>query len=175
MNINQSEKYIIELKPFTESDFEKFKSWVNSEEELFQFAGPLFSFPLTDIQLYEYIKMTDNKPLKVVLKSTNESIGHCELNFQNGNHRLSRILIGKKELRGQKLGEQVVRKMVELIFQDPNVNEVDLNTFEWNRAAVKCYEKVGFRVNESKKEKMTVKGNDWTKLNMVIKRKLSAV
>ena len=48
---------MIELKPFTENDFEIFKAWAANAEELFQFAGPVFSFPLTDEQLRNYLKM----------------------------------------------------------------------------------------------------------------------
>jgi RimJ/RimL family protein N-acetyltransferase len=161
---------MIELRPFTENDFATLKSWIHSEEELVQFAGPIFTFPLTDEQLSNYIKMTDKHPFKVVLTSTNETIGHCELNFENGNNRLSRILVGTKELRGQKIGEQIVRKMVDLLFQDPKVNEVDLNAFEWNKGAVRCYEKVGFEINHEKTDKFPVNGKVWTRLNMSLKR-----
>ena len=162
---------MIELKPFTENDFEVFKSWIHSEEELFQFAGPIFSYPLTDNQLRDYLKMTDKKPLKVVLRSTNQTIGHCELNFQNGNNRLSRILVGNKVLRGQKIGEQIVIKMVDLLFKDSNVNNVDLNVFDWNKSAIKCYEKVGFKINHSNTDQMDVNGKVWVRLNMVLERK----
>lgn len=165
---------MIELKPFTEYDFETFKSWIHSKEELFQFAGPLLTYPITDNQLHNYIQMSDKKPLKVVLKSTQETIGHCELNFENGNSRLSRILVGNKKLRGQKIGEQLVRKMVDLMFQDKEIEEVDLNTFDWNKQAIRCYEKVGFRINPEKTEKMEVNGNQWTKINMTLKRKPAA-
>lgn len=161
---------MIELKPFTEDDFETFKGWSNNAEELYQFAGPMFSFPLTDEQLRNYLNMEDKKPLKVVLKSTNETIGHCELNFENGNNRLSRILVGKKNLRGQKIGEQIVREMVNLFFQDPNIDEVDLNTFDWNKVAITCYEKVGFSINPEKSDIITVNGNQWTRINMSLKR-----
>jgi len=162
---------MIELKPFTVEDFEPIKSWVGNAEELFQFAGPIFSFPLTDNQLINYLQMEDKKPFKVVLKETNETIGHCELNFENGNNRLSRILVGKKDLRGKKIGEQIVREMVKLLFQNPEINEVDLNTFDWNKAAINCYEKVGFKINQEKSDKMTVNGNEWTRINMSLKRK----
>ena len=161
---------MIEVKPFTENDFETFKSWIHNEEELFQFAGPIFSYPLTKEQLVNYIKMTDKRPLKVVLNSTNQTIGHCELNFENGNNRLSRILVGNKELRGQKIGEQIVIKMVDLLFQDQNINEVDLNVFDWNKGAIKCYEKVGFKINHDNRDEMNVNGKVWTRLNMVLKR-----
>ncbi|MFT6246274.1 MAG: RimJ/RimL family protein N-acetyltransferase [Salibacteraceae bacterium] len=161
---------MIVLKPFNENDFDTFKSWIHSDEELFQFAGPILSYPLTDDQLRSYIKMIDKKPLKVVLISTNETIGHCELNFENGNNRLCRILIGKKELRGKQIGEQIVRKMVHLLFQDQKINEVDLNVFDWNKGAINCYKKVGFKINHNNTSKVTVNGNVWTKLNLTLKR-----
>lgn len=161
---------MIELKPFSENDFETFKSWIHSEEELFQFAGPLIPYPVTNDSLMKYIKMKDRKPLKVILSSTNETIGHCELNFMNGNNRLSRILIGNENLRGQGIGEQVVRKMVETLFLDEKVREVDLNVFSWNKAAIKCYEKVGFRIIHENTDEMNVNGKVWTRLNMVLER-----
>ena len=137
---------MIELKPFTENDFEVFKSWIHSEEELFQFAGPIFSYPLTDNQLRDYLKMTDKKPLKVVLRSTNQTIGHCELNFQNGKNRLSRILVGNKVLRGQKIGEQIVIKMVDLLFKDSNVIGVEKLPILYCSVEVTLYDDSGMLV-----------------------------
>lgn len=163
---------MIELKPFTENDFETFKSWTNSEEELFQFAGPLFSFPVTDEQLLNYIQMSDKKPYKVILKATNETVGHCELNFENGNQRLSRILVGNKSLRGQKIGEHIVREMAHLFFQDSSIAEVDLNVFDWNKGAIKCYENVGFHIRPELTDNLDVNGAVWTRLNMVLTREL---
>jgi len=166
----ETNKDMIELKEFTEDDFEVFKSWIKNEEELFQFAGRIFTYPLTSQQLNNYLKMTDKKPLKVVLSETKETIGHCELNFENGNKRLSRILVGNKKMRGQKIGEKIVRKMVELLFDDKSINEVDLSVFDWNKGAIKCYENVGFKINPNKIDQIKVNGEAWTRLNMVLKR-----
>jgi RimJ/RimL family protein N-acetyltransferase len=161
---------MIEFIPFTQYDFERLKSWINNKEELFQFAGPLFNFPLTDEQLLDYINRKDKKPFKVVLNETNETIGHCELNYESGNNRLSRILIGKEEYRNKKLGEQIVRKMVNLFFLDPTIKLIDLNVFDCNTRAIKCYEKVGFRIIYEKTDQLLVYGNIWTRLNMQLKR-----
>lgn len=161
---------MIKLLPFTQVDFETFKSWISNAEELFQFAGPIFTHPITNNQLDNYIKMTDKTPLKVVLESTNETIGHCELNFENGNKRLSRILVGKKELRGQKIGEEIVRTMINILFEDKATQEVDLNTFDWNKAAIRCYKKVGFRINHEQTDQMNVNGKVWTRINLSLKR-----
>ena len=161
---------MIRLAPFTPEDFDTFKSWIKNEEELFQFAGPILSFPVTDEQLQNYLEMDHLAPLKIVLAAENRTIGHCELNYENGNHRLSRILIGDKTLRGKKIGEQVVRKMAEIFFLDPTVNEVDLNVFDWNVGAIKCYEKVGFTINHENTDALIVNGKILTRLNMSLKR-----
>lgn len=171
MNKDITNSILIKLEPFTESDFETFKSWVINKEELFQFAGSIFTFPISNEQLINYINMPDLRPYKVVLKATNENIGHCELNYEDGKNRLSRILIGKKELRGKKIGEQIVREMVKLLFENPEVKEVDLNAFDFNKGAIKCYEKVGFTINPKVSEKINVYGTYWIRINMILKRK----
>jgi len=161
---------MIELYDFLEEDFPRLRSWINSKKELVQFAGPIFKYPLSDTQLINYLKMDNIRPMKAVLKSTNEPIGHCELNFENGNKRLSRILIGNTNLRGKNIGEEIVRKMVDLLFKDPETNEVDLNVFDWNIAAIKCYEKVGFKKNQIINTQTVVEGEIWKRVNMKLKK-----
>lgn len=162
---------MIDFLPFTHRDFDTLNGWIKNKEELFQFAGPLFNYPLTNDQLLNYINCDDKKPFKVVLIETKETIGHCELNYENGNHRLSRILIGKEEHRSKKLGELIVRKMANLLFLDQKVNCIDLNVFDWNVRAIKCYEKVGFKINPEKTDHLMVYGVSWTRLNMQLNRK----
>lgn len=161
---------MIELEDFTEGDFEVFKDWIKSEEELFQFAGRSFSYPVTDEQLLNYIRTPEKRSFKVVLNSTNETIGHCSVNLEGGNNRLCRILVGKKELRGQKIGEQIILKMVDLLFLDPKVEKLDLNVFDFNKAAIRCYEKVGFKIDHNNSSQISVNGKVWKGLNMVLKR-----
>lgn len=164
---------MINLVPFLESDFDTFKSWITDEEQLFQFAGTIFSYPVTNEQLQKYIQMTDRKPYKVILNSTNEVIGHCEQNFENGNNRLSRILVTSEELRGQKIGEHIVRKMVNLFFKDEKVDQVDLNVFQWNKNAIRCYEKVGFKIDNTQTSTLIINDKTWTLLNMKLKKEKS--
>lgn len=161
---------MIELQKFTPTDFETFMSWINNEKELFQFAGPIFTFPLNRNQLENYMNMEGLVPYKVVWKETNETIGHCELNYQKGHYRLSRILIGNKSYRGKGIGEEIVHKMVDKFFEDPKVSKVDLNVFDWNLAAIKCYENAGFKINPFYIRTMRVTGGTWVRLNMDLTR-----
>ena len=159
---------MISLQKFGPNDFERLKSWIKTEEDLVQFAGTIFSFPLTDEQLENYLQMTDIIPLKVTL---NESvIGHCELNFQNSIPRLSRILIGDKTFRNKGLGRKIVIAMANKIFQNEKHNQIDLNVFEWNTSAVLCYQKVGFTINENESKSFVVNGKNWKCLNMILNK-----
>ena len=87
---------MIVLKEFTNSDFNTFISWCTSEEMITQFAGPIFTYPVTKNQLDNYLNDKSKKPFKVVLTKTQETIGHCELNFEEKETpKLSRVLIKK--------------------------------------------------------------------------------
>lgn len=161
---------MIALKQFTESDFDTLKSWIHSEEDLVQFSGPIFTYPLTNSQLTSYCNLQNKQPFKVVLSLTNETIGHCELNFENEIPRLSRILIGNPNLRGNKIGEKLVKKMADVLFKDVRVEKIDLNVYEWNTAAINCYKKVGFIINENLRSEKIVNGKVWVTLNMILER-----
>ena len=159
---------MITLSPFQRNDFERFKSWIKSQDELFQFAGPIFTYPLTDEQLTTYITDSRRIAFKVVLSETTEVIGHCELNFENVLPRLSRILIADINMRGKGLGKLIVNNMLEELFFKRNFESADLNVFDWNKNAIRCYEQVGFKINlDIVKSQMN--GEDtWIAFNMVI-------
>jgi len=50
---------MISLENFSENDFEKLISWVSNKEDLIQFAGSIFNFPLTKEQLNNYRKFRE--------------------------------------------------------------------------------------------------------------------
>lgn len=159
---------MITLQSFTPSDFTQFQEWIISEELLIQFAGPIFSYPLTENQLHQYLENTKLKPFKVLFDG--KYIGHCELNFMNDIPRLSRILIGEESFRGKGLGKKIVHNMLELIFQNQKVTKADLNVFDWNKQAIQCYQKIGFEMNFHETNEMIVDGEKWKTINMFIEK-----
>jgi RimJ/RimL family protein N-acetyltransferase len=159
---------MIELEPFLEKDFDRFISWIHSEEQLIQFAGPIFSYPLTNEQLTAYIGSDKRKAYKVRLMSTGNIIGHCELNFQNSIPRLSRILIGSKELRNKGIGKHIVTQLLENVFSSTEFDRVNLSVFEWNLNAIASYRKVGFQINKGFETTMIVGDKTWVAYNMIV-------
>ncbi len=161
---------MVTLLHFEKSDFPLFKSWIGSARELLQFAGPYFSFPLTDQQLEKYITDPKRQIFKIADTATKEIIGHCELNFERNTPRLCRILIAKSSERNRGYGKSTVNALLRLLFIEGNYDTTDLNAYEWNSNAIRCYEGVGFRINENISSEVSIEGETWKSLNMQIRK-----
>ncbi|SEL49196.1 GNAT family N-acetyltransferase [Parapedobacter koreensis] len=61
---------------------------------------------------------------------------------ESGWPRLGRILVGKASMRGLGLGSQFVAALVDECLRLYHCDRVDLNVWEENAAAIRCYEKV---------------------------------
>jgi RimJ/RimL family protein N-acetyltransferase len=159
---------MIKLEPFTKSDFTRLISWIDNLEELVQFAGPNFSFPLTTEQLEKYLADQNSFAFKVIETGSNKTIGHCEIYKSESSAKLCRILIGEKNFRGRGLGVEIVNQLLEKSFMQFNYSLAELNVYDWNIEAIKCYEKSGFKINKDKTKTILVDGKPWTSLNMII-------
>jgi RimJ/RimL family protein N-acetyltransferase len=161
---------MIILEPFSREDFSRLISWIENEEDMIQFAGSIFKYPLTHEQLETYIQGDNRKVFRIRSVVTKEVIGHCELNYQEETPKLSRILIGPQSERSKGLGKYIVQEMIRKITADPKVNTIGLNVFDWNTGAIKCYEKQGF-VIQPNKDKITTIGNKvWRSIYMAYQR-----
>jgi RimJ/RimL family protein N-acetyltransferase len=56
------------------------------------------------------------------------------------------ILIGEADYRGRGYGTEAVQLLLQYAFNLLNLNSVSLGVFEFNPAALRCYEKVGFKI-----------------------------
>ena len=162
-------KDMIRLELFDEQDFDRLISWIDSEELLIQFAGPIFNFPLTRNQLELYISDQNRFPFKVIDSETDMVIGHSEVyDTENKGAKLCRILVGDKNLRGQGLGEKIVTRLVEFAFNKLCAKQIELNVYDWNISAIKCYEKVGFVIEPFKDQVTQFNNKKWTSINMTL-------
>jgi len=139
---------MLRLEPFTPKDFSRLIHWVGTKRELIQFAGDLFTFPLSEDQLQEYLSQKKLAPKKIIHTESGEVIGHCELNFLNEHPRLSRILIGNKQKRGRGYGTKIIQLMIDAIQKEIPTKQVELRVFGCNTYAIKLYKKEGFVIQE---------------------------
>ncbi|HXS55758.1 MAG TPA: GNAT family protein [Hanamia sp.] len=159
---------MIRLEKFDHNCYDQLISWADSTEALMQFAGPAFTFPLTHEQLNNSLSDNNRFAFQVIDTRRQTTIGHAEIYLSEQSAFLGRILIGDKELRGMGIGQQIVYHLLDFAFKDLKQQIVELNVFDWNVSAIKCYEKAGFVFNLSKRAERKVNGQTWIALNMYI-------
>jgi RimJ/RimL family protein N-acetyltransferase len=131
------------LKRYEDRDFKLLESWVTGPEMLFQFAGTEFTYPITKEQIedyrakhpdrYFYVGYTDNVPF-----------AFGEIIPQEHYPRLGRLLVGDPAMRGHGMGADFIRALISECNTLYGTDKVDIYVWEQNRAAIRCYQKVGF-------------------------------
>jgi RimJ/RimL family protein N-acetyltransferase len=158
----------IRLEKFGTENYDELISWVGSEEMLMQFAGPLFNFPLTAQQLDISLSDRNRFAFRVVDNETNLTLGHAEVYLAEKSAKIGRLLIARQEHRSRGLGQQIIGLLLDFSFDSFDISMVELNVFDWNTEAIKCYENTGFTFNPDKKLERKIKNETWTALNMPI-------
>lgn len=162
---------MIQLEPFTEKDFERLIAWIDNKELLMTIAGPYFSFPLTGEQLHAYLNDVKSHSFNIVDTNENTIIGHAEVRESgNGIFKIDKLLIGNKASRGRGLCQPIMQLLVDYAFTQLQAPTVELNVFDWNITAIKCYEKTGFIINSDKTASFLIGDKTWTVLNMQIEK-----
>jgi RimJ/RimL family protein N-acetyltransferase len=152
---------MIELKEFTKLDYGRLISWINSEHLMYVFAAKVFEFPITNSQLDNYTSNANRKVYKIIDKNSKEVIGHAELNnsdLSNKSARICRVLIGDVKHRHKGYGSLIIKELV----------RIDLGVYDFNKNAIKCYQKCGFEIEGLLKENIKIGNEYWSTYNMSI-------
>lgn len=160
---------MIRLEPFTSADYDRLIGWVDSPELLLQYSGPVFRFPLTHEQLDTNASDQARVSYNVVDDETNAVIGHCELYYKPASILIGRILIGDPGARGRGTGGAIIRALVDIAKQDSQQRFIELNVFDWNAPAIRCYEREGFVLNPDLKYERQIGDEVWIAVNMIYK------
>jgi RimJ/RimL family protein N-acetyltransferase len=160
----------IALRPFERSDFARLMDWIQSSEFLVQWAGPTFSYPLDEAQLEKYLQGSEGgqprrRIFKAIETSTSEVVGHIDLDhidLQNKSARICRVLVGEHSARGRGIGTQMVSKILEIGFKQLGLHRIELAVFDFNEAAIRCYEKCGFVKEELLRDARRVDNEYWS-------------
>ena len=117
--------------------------WSNERGAIFQeqWMGSEVSFPLT----YEKIENLENK---FSIFNEEEFIGMIqEVRVEEDNIHIGRFVLNPQKT-GLGLGTEALKRFVDFIFKDDNIESISLTVFDFNQNAKKLYEKLGFEINE---------------------------
>jgi RimJ/RimL family protein N-acetyltransferase len=139
----------IAFRPFRyPEDASALLSWAASPDELLQWAGPRFRFPLDEWQLEEYAEdVGEHRHLvSAVTCESGAVVGHVELRILR-EHDLGQV--GRVAVAPAARGCGVATAMLDWLaaraFDELALHRLELVVFSFNEPARRCYSRIGFR------------------------------
>ena len=138
------------LSPINVDDAPKFTEWLNDleiTEGVTVYARAINlegeKDALGQIKGHEY---------SIIDISTNEPLGKCgfiDLDHLNQTAEVG-IFIGNKDYWNKGYGSEALRLLMDFGFKALNLHNIGLTAWAFNKRAIKCYEKIGFKVIDRK-------------------------
>lgn len=102
--------------------------------------------------------------------ATGRAIGNCGLHGVDWPNRTTTvgIMIGEPAARGRGYGTEATRLLLDYAFTALGMHSAMLNVYEFNPAARRSYEKVGFREVGRRRESRWFNGRFWDEIHMDI-------
>jgi RimJ/RimL family protein N-acetyltransferase len=172
---------MIKLDLIEKKDLKKIVEWNlnKSDDDLLQWAGPMYNYPLTLAQVENYFLnevKKDNSNIfvyKIRLISTGEIIGTVELREIDNDNKIGKIcrfLIGEENNRGKGIGTRVLKEALRVGFEDMKFEKIILGVFDFNHSAIKCYENVGFTKEKFIENARKSSTGNWNLYEMAISK-----
>jgi RimJ/RimL family protein N-acetyltransferase len=135
------------LSPICSEDWESFTKWNTDYEMQHLYGGGDGIYPpAIDASSAESSSRNKNQ-FAIVCKKTDTVIGNCGFNIDDVANRYAKIGIGigEKEYWSQGYGADALCVMLDFGFNVRGYNNISLNVYDYNKRAITCYEKVGFK------------------------------
>lgn len=153
------------LSPCRLEDAERWAEWFNDLE---------VTIPLGDEAYTPTSLEGEQEAIRGILKNnlhifsivdleTDQAIGRCMFFNVDAVNRTAMlgIVIGEKIRWAQGYGQEAVSLLLDYGFNLLNLNNVMLGTFSFNERAIRCYEKVGFKLIGRRREARIIAGKKY--------------
>ena len=136
------------LSPMTFDDVENYTKWMNDRRVTDNIHST--SKMITTANEKEWVEEVMKRgghTFAIVSKENDNLIGNCGLmrtDYKDGVSTIG-IFIGEEEYRGKGLGGEIIDLLLDYGFNQLRLHNINLEVFDFNEQAIKCYEKVGFK------------------------------
>jgi len=143
------------LRPLESTDLDRCMAWIN-DSKMLPFLGR--HHPMSRVQETEWLasqyKSEKHVNLAIVLKEGDRHIGNCGFSNIDYINRVAMfgILIGESDAWNQGYGTEATRLILAYGFEQLNLHRIELEVYSLNPRAKKAYEKVGFKLEGTKRE-----------------------
>ncbi len=137
------------LSPCSITDAQKYTGWVNDLEVAIPMGAEAYqTIPLQkEEELLKHDISKQTHLYNIITTEEDKLVGRCVLlNIDHLNRRANvAIVIGEKRCWNKGFGREALRLLLDYGFNLLNLNNVMLTTGAFNKRAIACYKKVGFK------------------------------
>ncbi len=154
----------VELSAVQREYLPKYVEWLN-DWEVAQFLNPGIPAPFNledETHWFENrAKSKENMVFAILTLDENKLIGNCGLHNVDLKNRKAvfGIFIGDKNYWGKGCGTDATRTLLRFAFGELGLNRVELEVYDFNPRAMRCYEKAGFRRDGVRRQALYREGN----------------
>jgi RimJ/RimL family protein N-acetyltransferase len=141
----------IVLREYLMEDLPYMREWVN-DPEITSYLADSFTFPHSLYETENFLRMMiegrgENKGFVIAEKYSNAYLGQVDLHHMDYKNRCASlgIVIGRKERLNQGYGKEAVKLLTWFAFQSLNFNRLELDVYDFNERAYRCYLRCGFK------------------------------
>lgn len=161
------------LRPYIHSkDYDHIQNWIADERTHALWCANLIPYPMTAEKLQNVLEK-DAKDwggcAYVATADDGTLLGFFVLSVNvKSNSGFLKFVVVNNELRGKGYGAQMIELMRRYAFEIAGVSSIQLNVFDVNASARKCYARSGFVEDSFVKDAFVFNDEVWGRCHMVI-------
>ena len=166
----------MKLRPYIASkDYQTIKNWITDARMHDLWCAKRIPYPMTEENLQAFLEKDaqewGGKPYIATEEDKDTPVGFFIINVNAGaESAFFKCIMVDNSLRGKGYGTRMIEQMKRLAFDELGVSLVQLNVFDTNPRAKKCYEKAGFTIESFTENSLRFGEESWGHYRMVAKK-----
>ena len=160
------------LLPISVEDVEKYTEWMNDfrTTDYLGRSSQIYTVENEKKWLEGSIEDKLNQIFGIVSLENDKLIGNCGIHKINSKNRTATlgIFIGDKKERNKGYGLDTIKLLLDYGFNYLNLHEIQLDVMSFNKRAIRCYEKAGFKQYGRRRECEYINGKYYDVISMDI-------
>ena len=164
------------LRPYIASkDFQHISGWIDSERSHALWCANAYPYPLTAEAFHSFLEKTMEQWAACPFTATDDcgdpmGFFRYSVDTKTNGGFLASVIVDDKR-RGKGFGSEMLRLALRYAFEMTGAQSVQLNVFDENTEAKRCYEQIGFVVRSVEKDAFVYKDEIWSRCSMTIAKR----
>jgi RimJ/RimL family protein N-acetyltransferase len=154
---------LVTLGPIQREYLPHYVEWLN-DWQVRRFLAPTLPHPYTMQDEEDWFNRQrsdqDSRIFAILTRAEGKLLGNCGLHRIDwaNRHATLGIFIGDQSYWSQGYGADASRTLLRYAFEEANLHRIELEVFAFNLRAIRMYEKIGFRVEGTRKQALFREG-----------------